>query len=146
MKGKHAAPRRRKKKNPSGGDTREFVFPQKHTRAGLFFFTFVTCLLLAAAAAAVLAVDYGGRAMNVGAEPTAAFAVSEAGEAHLSFLGRDYRADVSFLLAADSFLTRTAGYLSRRVPASLRLAVKELPVLYDKTEKTAKAVFARFSP
>ena len=123
----------------TGGTTREYRV-KRHKNASLFLFTLTACLLLALAAAGVLAVDFGGRAVREGAEPTAAFAVSEAGQAKLSFLGREYRADVSFLLSADRFLVKTGTHLSRLTPACLRLAVAGLPTVGRKIEQGSRAL------
>lgn len=118
----------------AGGTTREYPIKRRHSGATYFFFTFALCLLLAAAALAMLTVDAEGR--NVKAvTPCLSVAVSEKGEARLSLFGREVTADVSGLLQADRFLTRTGTFFSRRIPASLRLAGKGIPLLYREIGK-----------
>ena len=125
----------------TGGTTKEYRVPA-HRAASTFLFTLTACLLLALTAAGILAVDFGGRAVREGAEPTAAFAVSEEGEAKLSFLGREYRADVSFLLETDRFLVKTGTHLNRLIPACLRLAVAGLPTVGKIIEQESRALLS----
>lgn len=144
--GKRFAPRRKKIKSDQtpqssiNGDTREFAVVTRRPAASYFFFTLFICFLLAFLAAAVLSVDYFGRAMSDGAEFTLAFNVSQDGQAHLSFLGRDYNADISFLAPVKDFLGKGASAAGEALPESLRFVFGAIPELYRGAASLAATV------
>ena len=118
-------------KRESSGDTVEFKPPVKHRRISYFLFTLLVCALLAGMAAAVLAVDYWGREISDGTETAFAFGISEEGKARLSFLGRNYDADISFLAPAADFFARAGEVIGSQVPESLRFLMGSVPKIYD---------------
>ena len=133
--GKHFAVGKTKeqgKNNAIRGDTREFFVPRKNG-ARYFFFTLFACLLLALFGAAVLSVDYFGRAMSFGDEPTFVFNVTQEGEAKLTLLGRDYSADVSFLAVVGERTGDAANMIKQMMPKSVILMLSGIPILYEET-------------
>ena len=139
-KNRHYAPPYRAKTRRRKDATREFYPTRRRRDAAYFFFTLFVCLMLVLLAFAALNVDFSGRAMKNGDEPTLAFKVSQSGQAKLTLLGRDYFADVSFLSPVGEFMQKAENIAADRMPAALKLTIKAIPRLYEAASRAAAAV------
>ena len=132
-KGAHFAPKKRRTQDV--GDTKEFSVKVRHGYFSYFFFTLFVCALLVALAFMILSVDFFGRGAFEKTDATFALAVSESGQAKLSFFGRDYFADVSFLTPLSDALCEYGEIVKTATPKCILLFFESVPKVYENLTK-----------